>query len=881
MGIIRWLLLGIFTLLLVIGGRSLPAQSQPSDPLSTVIHLQNQAIEQQENGNIREAIATIQNSLTFLNPPTTTHQEQALANSLNILGDLYFTQSHFQAALEVWERIQPLYDQTPEWAAYRHRNLIKQNQAQQHLGRITQSCQLLLSSLNQSDPLICDAKGTIDDLQGLLTQFSSPSERETESLLELADLWRKVGQFTNAQNILEKLAQQQPHNPQIILTQANLARSQGDQERAQQESEDGIQFDPKFCPSPFQSKFYIEAWQDYQHLTNQSESEPGLKLRSQIYQVNLELLRGNISSAIELINTIPSEALNNPQKTDLNWPLTRLQYAQALHCVDVQSAHSPDIVNATQYTDQAIALVMHLAAIAQSQGNVQIESYAWGYLGRFQEQKGALQPALEATEQALSLSRDFPHLKYQWLWQKGRILKQQNHPRAQLLPIYRSAYKNLENLRNNLVAFNQEIQYDFRDRVEPLYREYVDLLLPPGETAPGKSINAPETPTQDELKQARDVIEALQLAELDNFFQDDCTQFANTDVGDVDEKAAFFFTILLRDRLAVIVDFKNQNLLYHSSPNLTQFTITKVVKEFRVALTQEDGRNPNLFLDTSIDYGFQIYDWLLKPFEAVIEQQRPKNLIFSLDDVLRGIPLSALQDQHKEYLLEKDYTISVVPSTRIFPPHRTQDIQKQVLSIGLSNFEYYNQKYETRWPNLKNVDKEIDGIHQLFSVTDLRNENFTTVTLQKMMISKIFPIVHIATHGTFSSNPNQTSLITYDSQLNLNELADIFQEATLYWKQDLEILVLSACQTAQGNNRAALGMAGIALRSGARSTVASLWNVNDLATAQLMIKFYEILKTEPEQGKAYALKIAQQYIRELGYLSPYYWSPFILLGNWL
>jgi CHAT domain-containing protein len=880
MGIIRWLLLGIFTLLLVIGGRSLPVQSQPSDPLTTVLQLQNQAIEQQENGNVRDAIVTIQDSLTFLNPPTTTHQEQALANSLNILGDLYFTQSHFQAALDSWETAQPVYDQTPEWSTYRHRNLIKQSQAQQHLGRLTQSCQLLLKSLNVPDPLVCDAKGTIDDSKSFVKQFAHPTEQDTESLLELADLWRTVGRFEDADDVLE-LFSDHPNHPQVILAKANLARSQGDQERAQKESEQGIQFDIEFCPSG-QSTFYTKAANFYRQLEGIAHDD--LKVRSHLYQVSIELIQGNIAKAAELITRQQHQdpLVSIQHQGHIDEQLALLQYTQTLHCIDIQTAQAQkQPFQATDYTKAAIELAKAIEKHVHDQGNRQLESYASGYQGRFYEKSNKLDQALTKTQQALELSHHLPHLNYQWIWQKGRILKQQGQPRDQLLPIYRLAYKNLENLRKNLVAFNQEMQYDFRDRVEPLYREYVDLLLPPEATAQGKSINTQDTPSQAELKEARDVIEALQLAELDNFFQDDCTQFANTDVGDVDEKAAFFFTILLRDRLAVIVDLKNQDLLYHSSPNLTQLNIAEVVQEFRIALTQEDGLNPNLFLDTSIDYGFQIYDWLLKPFEAVIEQQRPKNLIFSLDDVLRGIPLSALQDQQKEYLLEKDYTISVVPSTRIFPPHRTQDIRKQVLSIGLSNFEYYNQKHATRWPNLKNVDKEIDGIRQLFSVTDLRNENFTTITLQKAIISKTFPIVHIATHGTFSSSPDQTSLITYDNPLNLNKLAEIFQEATLSWKQNLEILVLSACQTAQGNNRAALGMAGVALRSGARSTVASLWNVNDLATAQLMIKFYEILKTEPEQGKAYALKIAQQHIRELGYSSPYYWSPFILLGNWL
>ncbi|NEQ81379.1 MAG: CHAT domain-containing protein, partial [Moorea sp. SIO2I5] len=97
----------------------------------------------------------------------------------------------------------------------------------------------------------------------------------------------------------------------------------------------------------------------------------------------------------------------------------------------------------------------------------------------------------------------------------------------------------------------------------------------------------------------------------------------------------------------------------------------------------------------------------------------------------------------------------------------------------------------------------------------------------------------------------------------------------------IELLVLSACTTAVGDSRAALGLAGIAVRGGARSTLASLWTADDLATTELMTRFYKKLATG-QVTKAEALRQAQQeLLQSEAFNHPYYWSAFILLGNWL
>jgi len=145
--------------------------------------------------------------------------------------------------------------------------------------------------------------------------------------------------------------------------------------------------------------------------------------------------------------------------------------------------------------------------------------------------------------------------------------------------------------------------------------------------------------------------------------------------------------------------------------------------------------------------------------------------------------------------------------------------------------------------------------------------------------SQPFPIVHLATHGEFGSTAEDTFILTWDDRFTANEFSQLLQSRS--GGQPIELLILSACRTATGDDRAALGLAGIAVRSGARSTLASLWYISDEATSVLMSKLYAVLG-EQNTTKAEAVRQAQlELLRNPQYANPYYWAPFVLVGNWL
>jgi len=165
----------------------------------------------------------------------------------------------------------------------------------------------------------------------------------------------------------------------------------------------------------------------------------------------------------------------------------------------------------------------------------------------------------------------------------------------------------------------------------------------------------------------------------------------------------------------------------------------------------------------------------------------------------------------------------------------------------------------------------------------LLNKKFTNFAFQNQVSTLSFPIVHLATHGKFGSTEDQTYILTWDQKIKINQLSSLLKIAELSRGKPLELLVLSACETALGDAKSALGLAGIAVRSGASSTVATLWRVSDEASAILMSQFYDQLVQASKTGisKAEALRRAQiRVLRNSEYSSPYHWAAYVLLGNW-
>ncbi|HCA93533.1 MAG TPA: hypothetical protein DEP38_02310 [Cyanobacteria bacterium UBA9226] len=538
------------------------------------------------------------------------------------------------------------------------------------------------------------------------------------------------------------------------------------------------------------------------------------------------------------------------------------------------------ITNNKQQTTNYIAEILETAIQqAESLQDNRAKSYSLGTLGKLYEKTEDWTNGKNVTEKALLVAQQInaSDIAYQWQWQLGRLLQEDtetigynNQANQNAIAYYTAAFNTLSSLRSDIVALNPEIQFSFRESVEPIYRQLVDLLL------------RPQNPPKENLIQARNVMEALQLAELDNFFRDACATPEAVNIDNVDKQAAIFYPIILENRLEVILKLPGEdNLRRYGNQNVSEAEVDEAVQQLRIALTKRS---------TSISQvkkaSKQIYDWLIKPFESELEslgnseESKIKTLVFVLDGSLRNIPPATLYDGEK-YLIE-NYAVAMTPGLQLLEPKPLVTQNLKGLIAGATNAPSFQKE---KFTSLDNVGVELTEIKQEISNSEtLKDGDFLQENIQAQINSAPFNIVHIATHGKFSSNPQDTFILDWNKRINVKDLDNLLRVNNSSKPTPIELLVLSACETAAGDKRAALGLAGIAIRAGAQSTMATLWQVNDASTAAFMLRFYQQLNN-PEISKAEALRNTQiAFLSEYGdtdYNRPYYWAPFILVGNWL
>ncbi|MBD3563410.1 CHAT domain-containing protein, partial [Planktothrix sp. FACHB-1355] len=412
------------------------------------------------------------------------------------------------------------------------------------------------------------------------------------------------------------------------------------------------------------------------------------------------------------------------------------------------------------------------------------------------------------------------------------------------------------------VTIQSQVQFSFRESVEPIYRELVGLLLE-GE---GKVTD------RAKLKLARQTIESLQLAELDNFFQDACADVKARIIDEVDRTAAIIYPIILGDRLEVILSvpdrvasLQENRSLRHYSTAKSKAELESIFKRARVSLRR------TAFPQERLPLAQQLYDLLIRPAEKDLAASGVKTLVFVLDGYLRNLPMAILHDGQK-YLIEK-YSIALTPGLQLLEPRPLTQVRLRTLTGALT-------EARQGFPALPAVASEVEQISSAVPADTLINQQFITQELQAQINKIPFPVVHLATHGQFSSKASETFILTWDERINVKQLDLLLRSRSQEKKAPIELLVLSACETAAGDDRAALGLAGIAIRSGARSTLATLWQVNDESTSIVMAEFYRQL-TKPGISKAEALRNAQlKLLRNPQYQNPYFWAPFVLVGNW-
>jgi CHAT domain-containing protein len=509
---------------------------------------------------------------------------------------------------------------------------------------------------------------------------------------------------------------------------------------------------------------------------------------------------------------------------------------------------------------RAAELLNRAAEAAANAGDDRQRSYALGYQAELYEREGRRGEALTLASRALraGIAADAPDAVYRWQWLSGRIERAQGDSNAALTS-YRAAATTVSQLRRELALSPVDFREVLGQDQNQLYQELVDLLL----RATAREKDA--TRKQALLSEARNTLELQKNDELRDYFRDECLAVFQATAPDTIPGAVVIYPVPLDDRLEIIVGGAG-SLRRYATP-VDQETLAAEVQALRRQLSNR----------TSLDYELHaetIYDWLIRPIQPFLEETQPETLVFVPSGMLRTIPMGALSDPDTRRFLVEKYPLAIIPSLTLTDPRPIQRDGMKLLAAGLS-------ESVGGYTALGNVERELEAVEETFPSRSLVNRDFVAARFEREVETRPFGIVHIASHGEFADDPSESFLLTYDGELSMDRLARAVSTTQYRQDQPLELLTLSACETAAGNDRAALGLAGIAVRSGARSALATLWAVEDRAASELVMEFYAQLK-DPATSRAQALQRAQLKLLTLPvFQHPGYWSPFILINSWL
>ena len=564
--------------------------------------------------------------------------------------------------------------------------------------------------------------------------------------------------------------------------------------------------------------------------------------------------------------------------------------------------------------------------LSANEKSPRIQTQALDGLASLYEDDKRVDDALRLTRQAIALmqANEGRDLLFNLEWRQGRLLRQNGQIEA-ATSAYQRAVQHLESIRQDIPVDYQNGRSSFRETLEPVYLGLADLLLEQAKKTSGDN--------QQLLKKARDTVELIKQTELEDFLGSRCTvESARQQIEQLDNKTAIVYPIILPQRLELLVS---------TQKGLTQFTVPVDSVTLRNQ-AQKMARNLRNRLPATM--ATKLYSWLVAPAEDLLTKQGIETLVFVPDGALRLIPMSALSDG-KQFLIEKYAVatspgLTLFDSkplehknlkTLLLGMSNPGDVVKKLPAKAITGFievgddstpsesseaklatekrglgtrsvaeksralreiiRLYNGNLEQamRSPEflagvqdqlkLPGVKQEVTTLkEQSEGNTLLLDEDFSLAHFKDEVVVAPFSIVHIASHGIFGSKAENTFVMTHDDLLHIDDL-EVLLRAEKFKKNPLQLLTLSACQTAEGDDRAPLGFTGVALKANARSAMGTLWPISDEAAFQLMTQFYKNINT---MSKVKALQQAQlSLINRPEMRNPFYWSPFILVGNWL
>jgi CHAT domain-containing protein len=687
-----------------------------------------------------------------------------------------------------------------------------------------------------------------------------PSNESARELIQLADCYQATNQSVRALDTLNRALETSRAASETIAIHARLAAvlaSLGEYDSTRDSLLRGIAVAEDTGLTTEAAPLLNDLGNVFMGM---QEALAGLAAFADSYRLAPESSALQVTAGVNLVRALAEtdatrdfgQHLEQLRRQGLALPDSAAKAAALLGLASLYRTLGVESAAAREYPERAEELAGAALELARGLSDQRLVSSAYtelshGYLARGAHER-ALAFAREATVAAQQMGATDSLYRAEWI--TGRALRAMGRPRDARVA-YASAIDTLAATQSALATSARKFQND----VLPLYAEYADVMF-----AGTNDLSAPDR--REALLEVQQTLEQLRLAEVINYFENQC---AVPEVFDLratqPEDVVVIYPVLFPDRMEVLVSSKDE--LFHFTTDVGVDELTAETRLLRSAL--EDSSSGDGYLSSAQ----RIYDWLIKPLLPLVETQSPEALVFVPEGPLRTIPLGVLHDGER-FLIER-YTVASTPALS-FLAAADSSRTTRVLASGLAD-------PVQGFPALPFVATELTSIAERFPAAVYADEEFLSDTLKREILQGGYTIVHLATHAQFDSDYRRSFLLTYDDLITMDELEDAVSSRH-FTAQPVDLLVLSACQTAAGDDRAALGLAGVAVKAGAKSALASLWQINDESTSRLIAEFYRQLANEGN-GKAAALRGAQLLLmNDARYGHPAYWAPFLLIGDW-
>lgn len=798
---------------------------------------------------------------SLIPPAIASERSVKQADTLNQQGLLLLDSGNPGRALQILEQAQTIYEES-NYTTGIYGTLINQSLAYKQMGQYHAACNNLTQVLYLNKEICRRLSQTNEEELKVALEKSLDIDQNQKAIAlhNLGNILRLLGQLEASEIVLKQglpyadlLNDEDRHTTTLELanTYQSLYKQASNQfsissdsvsqanalNKAQQYAEAALANYQSVAESPSEDRIraQLNTLQLLQHL-GQSNSPALINTYNQPQNLISPYIKDLISADFSQFST--NEAIN-----------LQLKLSYLLASFDARTISSGNNLSL------AYSLAKTALRQAESVGDRRLLSQAYGVVGKLYLQSDQLDDANKVFTKALELAQVIQddHLAYQWSWQIAQIYQQRGEE-TNAISAYGATIKHLDQVRTKLISANSDLQFNYQESVEPVYKNYMELLL---------SSDTPDLELILETKQQ------LHVAELENYLK--CSKLTATQTNNQQNSRydATIHIFELNGQIEAIAQTKNGIFRHKPNSSLVQQKLFNLLENLDTEVLGQ------ISTDTIQQNTQALYRQLFAPFKEHIPDSG--DLLFVLDSTFQNLPINMLHDG-QQYLIEH-YSVTNALNAQL-QPIQPQNLEKlNVLFAGLSETSpsFNSPNVPGGLEALPEVKDELDSVAKFSNqFTYLLNSEFTTDRFQSKLQNDI-PIIHVASHGQFSSDPERTMILAFDGPIKANDFHSLISQKSELGQTSLELLILSACQTAKGDRKSALGIAGLAVQAGSRNTLASLWLADSSATAELITLFYQGLRDG--LSKPRALQQAQIQLMDSQYSHPYFWSNFILVGS--